>query len=78
MGGRDAARAQSLAAGVREHGHVPRSGNFVPKRGTGTSWNIVPKCSGTRIIYIGAIIGTSVPSDYGTSWCVCILRRARP
>ena len=40
-----------LAAGVREHGHVPRSRNFVPKRGTGTSWNIVPKCGGTRIIY---------------------------
>ena len=41
----------TLAAGVREHGHVPRSGNFVPKRETGTSWNIVPKCGGTRIIY---------------------------
>jgi hypothetical protein len=45
------AAGQSLAAGVREHGHVPRSGNFVPKRGTGTLWNIVLKCGGTRIIY---------------------------
>ena len=46
-----AGRGKSLAAGLREHGHVPRSGNFVPKRGTGTSWNIVSKCGGTRIIY---------------------------
>jgi hypothetical protein len=39
----------SLEAGNAEHGHVPRPGNFVPERGTGTTGNGVPKSHGTPI-----------------------------
>ncbi|CAL4990224.1 unnamed protein product [Urochloa decumbens] len=37
----------ALEAWNVERGRVPRSGNFVPKRGTGTAGNVVPKPYGT-------------------------------
>ena len=70
-------RAWNLAAGYRNMGTFP-----VPRT---SSRNVEREHHGTLFLnavehesYIGPIIGTSVPSDYGTSWCVCILRRARP
>jgi hypothetical protein len=38
-----------LEAWNAERGRVPRTGNFVPERGTGTNRNAVPNCWGTSI-----------------------------
>jgi hypothetical protein len=42
-------RVARLEAGNVERGRVPRTGNFVPERGTGTNGNVVPNCCGTLI-----------------------------
>jgi hypothetical protein len=42
-------RPRTLEAWNAERGRVPRTGNFVPGRGTGTNRNVVPKCCGTSI-----------------------------
>jgi len=69
---------------------MPSAGPLLSSRGTGT-WarspflNVEREHHGTSFpnaveheSYIGAIIGTSVPSDYRTSWCVCILCPSLP
>jgi len=48
-------RSRTLAARNAERGYVPRTGNFVPKRGTGTPRYDVPKYDGTRLSESGGV-----------------------